>query len=189
MKIKVYLNNYDYEKIIRILYLLFAYSLVRHTYMISIAIEVLECNLDNIPAPYKERMIEEIDAHLAKENRIDSDALEWLKFKEKLLTSLNKKATRYLQFKCQESNYDVVFPSCVRCFLFYHYAGKEEIFNMFDEIKDSLVDKTLQIMERDIRFEIDRPYPCLSPKECEEWGQFHQKVLSLIKERNIEIWN
>ncbi len=193
MKVKTYLKNYDYEKIMRILYLLFAYSLPRQTYMPSIAIEVLTCNLDNISKTYKEKMIEDINSYLAKvlknEKRYDSYALEWLEFKEKLIASLSQESTKHYFLLCQESKYDVVFTSCVRCFLFYHYEGKEKIFNMFDEIKDSLMNKTLQIMERDIREEIYRPYPFLSPKECEERENFHQKVLTLLIERNIKKWN
>lgn len=194
MKIKIIFDGLNFEEINVVLRYFFKYCLEQHHYMVDACCNLIKENLELISMVNRNIFIKELEDQIASYKEAKHYFFEEDKWKE-LLDFINEN----LEVSVNEGAHlkgkdlDLVFPSALRACLFYGEDGKEKMFEYFEKVKDNLPEKSIIIMEKDLRDQSAREFLINGKRISEEdqkfWIDFYLEVFPLARERNIRLWN
>lgn len=193
MKNSNFFDVLNFDETNFVLLYFFRYCLPRHTYMVAICCKNIEDNLESLNEETKTIIIKEIEEYLSRDSnrkifeRMDDEKRNNLAYVLKEIKNVKVKNKRALKI----ADLDLIFPSVVRYCLFYDNGDKEKVFEIFGRVAKLLPEKSITIIERDIRWEIREDFKLLDINDegKEFWKNFYNNVFKVMKYRWIEQWD
>lgn len=175
----------------------FKYCLPRHTYMKGVCIKIFKNNYEVLNKKTKETVIKDIENRFPLDDKdlkdltLYIDKNDWYELKDFLIDKINTEVKE--KNIIESEDIDLIFVSALRYFLFYGNENKEIIYDYFFKTYKLLPDKTLIIMENDLKRELMNNFLISNQKIKEEdklfWKNFYDQVLKIVNKRGLEIWN